>query len=227
MGSTGLRSSLTTHQSQEEDTPTLVCLRTSSVGSHSQEVNLTIFITAIFVSTLMTALICALLFLLRVWDPCFTVLRGQYKYYDCEVVMNLVPTSSERTQDPPVPEEDIYTNSMIPCQARRQGRKQDLEATNPGPKPLPSSKAISETDRTSLPSPIADTATVPEEITAKKDGDGLLYASVIWEKKKWMKKENERSMDGGKEASSGSYLQEERCVLGNVGRQNEKGTGGG
>ena len=111
-------------------------------------------------------------------------------------------------QDPPVPEEDIYTNSMIPCQARRQGRKQDLEATNPGPKPLPSSKAISETDRTSLPSPIADTATVPGEGTA-----------VIWKKKRWMKKENEGSVDGGRDLSSGSYLQEERCVLGNVGRR--------
>jgi hypothetical protein len=42
---------------------------------------------------------------------------------------------------------------------------------------------------------------------------------VIWKKKKWMKKENEGSVDGGRDLSSGSYLQEERCVLGNVGRR--------
>ncbi|KAM9512241.1 B-cell receptor CD22-like isoform 7-T9 [Salvelinus alpinus] len=240
MGSTGLRSSLTTHQSQEEDTPTLVCLSTNSVGSSSLQfctqclgyhqglgkstevlegqVSLPIFITAIFVSALMTALICALLYLRRVWDPCFKVLRGHYKYYDSDVRMNLVPTSGERTQDPPAPEEDIYANSMIPSQARRQGRKQNLEAPNPGPKPLPSSKVISETDRTSLPSPIADTAIDPGEGTAKKEGDDVFYSSVIWKKKKWMKKKNEGSVDGAREASSGSYLEEERRVLGNVGR---------
>ncbi|XP_071253849.1 sialoadhesin-like isoform X2 [Salvelinus alpinus] len=240
MGSTGLRSSLTTHQSQEEDTPTLVCLSTNSVGSSSLQfctqclgyhqglgkstevlegqVSLPIFITAIFVSALMTALICALLYLRRVRDPCFKVLRGHYKYYNSDVRMNLVPTSGERTQDPPAPEEDIYANSMIPSQARRQGRKQNLEAPNPGPKPLPSSKAISETDRTSLPSPIADTAIDPGEGTAKKEGDDVFYSSVIWKKKKWMKKNNEGSVDGAREASSGSYLEEERCVLGNVGR---------
>ncbi|XP_031642486.1 B-cell receptor CD22 isoform X2 [Oncorhynchus kisutch] len=240
MGSTGLRSSLTTHQSQEEDTPPLVCLSTNSVGSSSLQfciqclgshqglgksvevlegqVSLPIFITAIFVSALMTALICALLYLRRVWYPCFTVLRGHYKYYDSDVGMNLVPTSGERTQDPPAPEEDIYANSMIPSQARRQRCKQDLEAPNLGPKPLPSSKAISETDRTSLPNLIADTATNPGEGTAKKEGEDVFYSSVIWKKKKWMKKKNEGSLDGGREASSGSYLEEERCVLGNVGR---------
>uniref|UniRef100_A0A4W5L9E3 Ig-like domain-containing protein n=1 Tax=Hucho hucho TaxID=62062 RepID=A0A4W5L9E3_9TELE len=240
MGSTGLRSSLTTHQSQE-DTPTLVCLSTNSVGSSSLQfctqclgnhqglgknteviegqVSLPIFITAIFVSALMTALICALLFLLRVWDPSFTVLRGHYKYYDSDVGMNLVPSSGERTQDPPAAEEDKYANSMIPSQARRQGRKQDLEAPNPGPKPLPSSKAISETDRTSQPSPIADTATDPGEGTAKNEGDDVFYSSVIWKKKKWMKMKNEGSVDRGRVASSGSYLEEEMCVLGNVGRQ--------
>lgn len=121
-------------------------------------------------------------------------------------------------QDPPAPEEDIKANSTIPCQARRQGRKQDLEAPNPGPKPLPSSKAISETDRTSVPRPVTDTATVPGEGTAKKEGDDVFHSSVIWKKKKWMKKKNEGSVDGGREVSSGSYLEEERCVLGNVGR---------
>ncbi|CAB1333502.1 unnamed protein product, partial [Coregonus sp. 'balchen'] len=243
MGSTGLRSSLTIHQSQEEDTPTLVCLSTNSVGSsslqfctqclgnhqglgissevHEGQVSLPIFITAIFVSALMTALICALLFLLRVWKPYFTVLRGHEKYDDSDGVMNLVPTSGEGTQDPPVPEEDIYTNSMIPSQARRQGCEQDLEAHKPGSKTLPSSKAISETDRTGLLSPIADTATDPGEGTAKKEGGDVFYSSVIWKKKKWMKKKNVGSVDGegGREASSGSYLEEERCVLGNVGRR--------
>lgn len=122
-------------------------------------------------------------------------------------------------QDPPASKEDIYASSMMPSQARRQGCKQDLEAPSPGPKPLPSSKAISETDRTSLPSPIADTAIDPAEGTAKKEGGGVFYSSVIWKKKKkWMKKKNEGSVDGGREASSGSYLEEERCVLGNVGR---------
>ena len=121
-------------------------------------------------------------------------------------------------QDHPAPEEDIYANSNVPSQARRQGRKQDLEAPNPGPKPLPSSKAISETDRTSLPNLISDTATNPGEGTAKKEGEDVFYSSVIWKKKKWMKKKNEGSVDGGREASSSSYLEEERCVLGNVGR---------
>uniref|UniRef100_UPI003AB000E0 sialic acid-binding Ig-like lectin 5 n=1 Tax=Centroberyx gerrardi TaxID=166262 RepID=UPI003AB000E0 len=225
LNDTRLRSFITMNRAQGKDPSTLVCHSTNSVGSASRQfcvpsleslegqgqVLLPYFIATVAVLT--AALVCVLVFAIRARKTRHTPPKGQTTGDTGTVVASQAVTNVEGNE---VPQEDIYINTKALRGAEEPNthtfnNKQNLEASHPGPKPL--------FCHTNLPSSEPHDAEGPSKSTKKKneeDGD-VLYSTVIWKKKKPMKKTKGEDSGDAQPAGS-SYLEEERCMLGKTDR---------
>ncbi|KAL7392891.1 hypothetical protein ABVT39_003350 [Epinephelus coioides] len=214
LSDTGLTSNLTVDQPQEKNLSTLLCRSSNSVGSASRHfcvnsiepqtsaqsqdpVMLPVFITIVGA---LLVIVCALLFIIRNQKTHYNLLKSQRRGDTSTVTTSQLPSNGEDNQVPNTTEEDIYVNTSELRQA---------DVAQP--------ETISEPNSTNLPSSGQNNAEGASESSEKKneEGNDVIYSAVNW-KTRSKKKKGDDSLNMNQPGSS--YLEEERCTVGGMGR---------
>ncbi|XP_056237818.1 cell surface glycoprotein MUC18-like [Seriola aureovittata] len=213
LNDTGVRSVITVSQPPWGDLSTLVCHSSNSLGAASQrfcvtsleqqtsagsqvQVPLPVFITTV---AALLVLVCALLFVIRVQRIHHKLPKSQCTGDTSAFAMDQLLTRSEGNEAPNTTEEDIYANT--------HGLR-EADITQPA--------TTSESNSTNLPSSGPNDAEEASKSSEKKNEDGsdVVYSTVHWKRKS--KKKQEDSVDMVPPGTS--YLEEERCIVGDMGR---------
>nr|XP_033496949.1 B-cell receptor CD22-like [Epinephelus lanceolatus] len=222
LSDTGLTSNLTVDQPQEKNLSTLLCRSSNSLGSASRHfcvnsiepqtsaqsqdpVTLPVFITIVGA---LLVIVCALLFVISKSSTVFfrnlkthyNLLKSQRRGDTSTVTTSQLLSNGEDNQVPNTTEEDIYVNTSELRQA---------DVAQP--------ETISEPNSTNLPSSGQNNAEGASESSEKKneEGNDVIYSAVNW-KTKSKKKKGDDSLNMNQPGSS--YLEEERCIVGGMGR---------
>ncbi|XP_071324505.1 B-cell receptor CD22-like isoform X2 [Trachinotus anak] len=209
LNDTGLRSVITVNQPQWRDLSTLVCHSSNSLGAATQrfcvtsleqqtsagsrvQVPLPVFIITVVA---LGVLVCALLFVIRVQRTHHKLPKSQCTGDTSTFAMDQLLTRTEGNETSNTTEEDIYTNTNDMRQA---------DISQPATTSDPNSSGANNAEEASKSSE-----------KKNEDGSDVIYSTVTW-KSKSKKKKREDSVDMVPPGSS--YLEEERCTLGDMGR---------
>ncbi|XP_034731075.1 sialic acid-binding Ig-like lectin 5 [Etheostoma cragini] len=205
---------ITVNQPQDWDRSTLLCRSSNSLGSASQQfcinshkaqtsaqsqdrVMMPVFITTVVALLL---LVCSLLCVIRTQKTHHNLQKSQCTGDTNTVNVSQLLTSGDGNEVPNTTEEDIYVNTNV------------LRQTD-----VPTPATISEPTRAKLPSSGLNNARGDSKSlkTQNDEGNDVIYSSVNW-KPKNKKNKGEDNVDTHQPGSS--YLEEERCMVGDIGR---------
>ncbi|XP_067456952.1 sialic acid-binding Ig-like lectin 5 isoform X1 [Thunnus thynnus] len=202
-GTALVRSIIIVNKSQKKDLSNLVCRSTNSLGSasqkfcvHSAEHHEGPLMLPVFITTVVALLVivCALLFVIRAQRIRHKLPNFQCKGDTSTVAVSQLLTSEEGNEVPNTADEDIYANVSVLGQ---------------------SNTTISETNSTNLPRSEIKNADGDDESSVEKEKEeersSVIYSSVNW------KREKKKGKDSGDMDQPGrSYLEEERCMAGDM-----------
>ncbi|KAA8591812.1 hypothetical protein FQN60_017186 [Etheostoma spectabile] len=209
-----LMSIITVNQPQDWDRSTLLCRSSNSLGSASQQfcvnsykpqtsaqsqdrVMLPVFITTVVALLL---LVCSLLCVIRSQKTHHNLQKSQCTGDTSTVNVSQLLTSGEGNEVPNTTEEDIYVNTNA------------LRQTD-----VPTPATIFEPTSAKLPSSGLNNAQGDSKSlkTQNEEGNDVIYSRVNW-KPKNKKNKGEDYVDTHQPGRS--YLEEERCMVGDIGR---------